>query len=36
MKVSSPERAILEVLYKVENGGVGFQHAMNYLKGLLR
>ncbi len=34
MKVSSPERAILEVLYQVENGGISFQHANELFEGL--
>jgi len=34
LKVSAPERAILEVLYHVENGGISFQHANELFEGL--
>ena len=34
LKVSSPERAILEVLYHVESGGISFQHANELFEGL--
>lgn len=34
LKVSSPERAIMEVLYDVEKGGISFQHASELFEGL--
>jgi len=34
LKVSAPERAILEVLYQVENEGISFQHANELFEGL--
>jgi len=34
LKVSAPERAIFEVLYHVENGGISFQHANELFEGL--
>lgn len=34
LKVSAPERAILEVLYHVENKGISFQHANELFEGL--
>ena len=34
LKVSAPERAIIEVLYHVENGGISFQHANELFEGL--
>lgn len=34
LKISAPERAILEVLYRVENGGISFHHANELFQGL--
>jgi len=34
LRVSAPERAILEVLYHVEDGGISFQHANELFEGL--
>ncbi len=34
LKVSAPERAIFEVLYHVENGGISFEHANELFEGL--
>jgi len=34
LKISAPERAILEVLHTVEKEGIGFQHAAELFEGL--
>lgn len=34
LKVSAPERAILEVLYQVERDGISFEHAAELFEGL--